>query len=492
VLFVYAANIDEVLPGQLAEPLAVALLVATVALAACSLLLRSIRRGAILATAVVVAWFAFGHLATQLEDALGEPVPEVLLLVGWLGVIILVGIYAARARGSLATVTAALNAFALVLVVISLVTILPNETSRAVRASEGEPIDSRPVARATRHPDRDIYYLVFDRYGSEWSLEHAFGVESDLPEDLEARGFQVIPGARANYHASDFSIATTLNLDYVTNLVDVARPSTDRTPVRELLTRHEVGRFMRANGYRYVHLGAWWEPTRSSPIADDVLALGKTTELGSVIDGASVVPAARRLLGMEHEDAHDREQHREQALFAFRQVMRLAPDPSRTFTFAHILMPHPPYVLDADGRAIFDAEAKARSEAELLQGQLDFTDDRIREIVDALLAGPDDEDPIIVLAADEGPYLCYEVDCVDGSAEQYGIRLGVLRAYYLPGREVTIPADDSGVNIFRMILREYFGVDLPDLPNRSYAWVDRETDLYALKDVTDILPLPGR
>ena len=98
-----------------------------------------------------------------------------------------------------------------------------------------------------------------------------------------------------------------------------------------------------------------------------------------------------------------------------------------------------------------------------------------------LLDGPDEEDPIIIITADEGPYLCYEVDCVDGSPETYGIRLGTLRAYYLPGLDYQVPADDSGVNIFRMILREYFGADLPDLPNRSYGWPDPKHDMYDLQ-----------
>jgi hypothetical protein len=80
---------------------------------------------------------------------------------------------------------------------------------------------------------------------------------------------------------------------------------------------------------------------------------------------------------------------------------------------------------------------------------------------------------------------------VDGSDRVYGIRFGVLRAYYLPGLDYTVPADDSGVNIFRMILREYFGLDLPDLPNRSFAWPDRKRDYYTIRDVTDVLPLPG-
>jgi hypothetical protein len=41
-----------------------------------------------------------------------------------------------------------------------------------------------------------------------------------------------------------------------------------------------------------------------------------------------------------------------------------------------------------------------------------------------------------------------------------------------------------------MIFREYFGVDLPDLPNRSYDWPDND-HLYDFRDITDQLPLPG-
>ena len=71
--------------------------------------------------------------------------------------------------------TAGLNIFALVLVAISLVTIVPAETSRAVRASEGEPVTDDVIIEATRKPERDIYFLNFDRYGSDWSLKQAYG-----------------------------------------------------------------------------------------------------------------------------------------------------------------------------------------------------------------------------------------------------------------------------------------------------------------------------
>ena len=115
-----------------------------------------------------------------------------------------------------------------------------------------------------------------------------------------------------------------------------------------------------------------------------------------------------------------------------RQVERLADTPGRKFVFAHILMPHTPYVLAENGRVVLEAEQDAKSEAELYDQQLQFTNQRMREIVAKLLEGPDDEDPIVIITADEGPYFCYEVDCIDGSPETYGVRIGVLRAYYLP------------------------------------------------------------
>ena len=475
VLFVYAANISEVLLEQLVEPLLLALGLGLAVFAVSALLFRDLRRGALLASAILLAVLFFGHAAFQLG---GAGIPEEAQLVAWSVFIVAVGVYAVRARGSLATATAALNVFALLLVAMSLVTIVPAETTRAVRASEGEAITEQSVVEATRKPERDIYFLVFDRYGSDWSLKQAYGIENDLYPDLEAMGFQVIPGARANYHTSDLSLASTLNMRYLDDLTEtLGRDSGDRTPARELMARHEVGTFLRQQGYRFYHIGAWWEPTRSSPIADEVLSLGKTAEFGSVLKGGTILPTLEKLAGREEPDTPSRAQHRDMALFAIRQVQHLGRTPGRKFVFAHILLPHPPYVLADKGRRVLKEEADSTSEAELFDQQLQYTNELMKRTVASLLDGPDETDPIIVLGADEGPYLCGDDDCVDGSPEQYGIRHGVLRAYYLPGLDYTVPADDSGVNIFRMLLREYFGADLPDLPNRSYTWPDKDSHL---------------
>ena len=78
--------------------------------------------------------------------------------------------------------------------------------------------------------------------------------------------------------------------------------------------------FLRQQGYRFYHIGAWWEPTRTSPIADEVLSLGKTAEFGSVLKRGTILPALEKLAGREEPDTPSRTQHRDMALFAIRQV----------------------------------------------------------------------------------------------------------------------------------------------------------------------------
>lgn len=490
VLFVYAANISEVLPSDLLWPLAVALAGAAVLLAACVVLYRDVRRGALLAGAIVLAFAFFGHVGSQLDE---EVVGESVQLVAWAAFILAVGLLARRVRTSLGGITTSLNVFGLVLLVITLVTIIPSETSRAARASQGEPVSGDIIAEASRLPERDIYLLVFDRYGSDQAIAERFGIENDIYRELRARGFSVIPGARANYRATDFSLASMLSLGMLDDLTEsVGRESGDRTPARARLGDHEVGRFLRANGYRYYHLGAWYGPTRTNPIADEVRVWGQTTEFEQILRDASILPVIEGLIGTASEDDDFRNRHREEALFAFRQLERLSDEPERKFVFAHILLPHPPYGFDAAGNIVLKASEKASiadgREGDLYAEQLEFTNTRMLQVVDSLLERPPAERPIIVITGDEGPFICGNTDCVDGTPEAYAIRFGTLRAYFLPDLDYQVPTDDSGVNIFRMLFREYFGADLPDLPNRSYDWPDND-HLYDFRDVTDELPL---
>src|SRR5688572_17679865 len=67
VLFLFAENVAEVALGEVLPPLARTVVGAAVVLLAAGLLLRDFRRGAIVATALVIAWSAFGHISGLVE-----------------------------------------------------------------------------------------------------------------------------------------------------------------------------------------------------------------------------------------------------------------------------------------------------------------------------------------------------------------------------------------------------------------------------------------
>lgn len=492
VLFLYSVNLSLVLPIDAAAPLARAVIGALIAWAIASLLFRDLRRGAVVATALVVAYFGYGHVAGLIGDL---QVGDAAQLAAWAALLIVAVVYAATARGSLPRTTGALNVIAGVLVVITLVSIVPYELRRADRAASASPGDavSDVVLNPGVTPDkRDIYFLIFDRYGSADAIQRRFGIEgNELYGWLRDQGFQVPERSHANYRATDFSLAATLNMQFLDNLTEtIGRTSGDRTPAHEMLQHNAVGRFLKSQGYRYYQLGSWFETTRTIAIADENLSLGVTSEFENVLDDTTVVPAVKRVLGVTSAEPTFRDRVRDGTLYQLRQLHRLATAPGPKFVFAHILVPHEPYVFHADGTVVTAAEEKATDERELYLNHLAFANAQIKDLVKTLLSGPEETRPIVIIEGDEGPLACQNVDCVGTSPDYFRIRLGNLVAMYLPGVDVTLPETFTSVNTFRTVFREYFGADLPPLPDRSYTWPDNQT-IYDFRDITDLLTDPG-
>ncbi len=85
---------------------------------------------------------------------------------------------------------------------------------------------------------RDIYFLIFDRYGSERSLKLRYGItDNDIYDWLEQHGFYVARNSHANYHSTSESVNSTLNMDFLKNL--------PKGSIRD----HAVGRFVKDLGY---------------------------------------------------------------------------------------------------------------------------------------------------------------------------------------------------------------------------------------------------
>ncbi|MCJ7617971.1 MAG: hypothetical protein MUO43_15685, partial [Desulfobacterales bacterium] len=183
------------------------------------------------------------------------------------------------------------------------------------------------------------------------------------------------------------------------------------------------------------------------------------------------------------------EEQYKRVLYKFDRLAEIPEIEEPTFVFAHMLIPHPPYVFDSDGSLLTLEEAGERSLEVQYVDQLIALNDMIRELIDELLSSSD-VPPIIILQADEGPYPGDEPawkasgSLEDATETELREKYGILNAYYLPGvNEDILYPSITPVNSFRLIFNIYFGTDFELLPDNSYASY-RDTP-FKFFDVTD-------
>jgi hypothetical protein len=468
-LFLYASNLTEASPDQVLPALLVVVGITAVLFVVGTVVLRDAARAAVLLSAFVILFFGYRHVAII---AAGSPIYGRPLQVLWLLLGAAALFLAWRGGSALKTATRALNAISAGLIIVALVAIVPHELGEVgTSASEPTAVEPLPSVTPGSRPLRDIWVLVFDRYGSAESLRLNYGIEETLTPWLSEHGFHVTPDAHANYQRTSLSLASSLNLDYLNNLDGATRDN--------WLKDHAVGRFLTDLGYRYIHIGSRYEPTRTAVRATVNRRLENTSDFATALFDSSLAPVVARRLGQTDLEIR-RQRQADWGAFELDALDETLDEPGPKFVFAHLLLPHPPYVFDADGRIVPDDVDRKRSTAQAYEEQMEYLDSRIKRLLEPLLAKPEDERPIIVLMADEGPYpKRYEgnpliqgpdpdFDWTTVTDEELRIKFGILHAMLLPGIDDEVPSDLTSVNTFRFLFDEYFDADLPLRENQVF------------------------
>lgn len=120
------------------------------------------------------------------------------------------------------------------------------------------------------------------------------------------------------------------------------------------------------------------------------------------------------------------------------------------FVFAHIIAPHEPYVFSPDGEFVLTEAADPG-----YPNQVRYLNKRLVPLVESIIA-QSDVPPIIILQSDHG--------------RDPEVRLANFIAVYFPGEgKSSLYPNLTPVNIFCLMLNNYFGQSLPLLPDTSYA-----------------------
>ena len=283
----YASNLHELYFSDVSTALAAVLGAALVLFLAFGAALRNrSAKAAILASAALVAGLFYGEIVDAANQYIGiglSPVSALPIILAILAVIAL----AVTCTGiNLTPANVILNGIAFALLIVPVWQVALHEW----RAGGGSIVTARifedrahaaaiasPVAYpATAKNMPDIYYFIFDRYGSQSTMTQQYGFNNnELIDFLKAKGFYVASDSHANYLKTAHSLASTFHMDYLDFLKEDQRSKIgDWHPIYDGLRDHRVGRFLKSKGYKFIQVGAWWGPTHYNPFAHENHSFG--------------------------------------------------------------------------------------------------------------------------------------------------------------------------------------------------------------------------
>jgi hypothetical protein len=438
------------------------------------------QRGAIITSTLLVA----GQL-------LGLVPARSVVVLSMMGLVTVGIVEVARRLGdeAVASVTFLLNAVGVIALSIALGPVI----LAALRAPETLVMPAPGLGERVSAPERDILYIVPDRFGRADVLQHRYDWDSaPFLNELKDRGFQIADRSTANYPKTSHSLAAAWNLDYLDEAV-ADLPNTVQPDLRilyPLLRDPIVGNIAIRLGYDYLHLGSYWAPTETAKTATEVLTMSAPSQFASVHTDRTILPALRDVLpGLAHRDfralAREHVVHSLETLEA--EGRRSAERPR--LVVAHLTLPHEPYTFEPDGSFVPPDVEASRDLVENYTRQLSFTEAALLRIVDAWLDRPQAELPIIIIQADEGPHpqaLLANPSgfvWVEAAEDDKREKLGILTALHLPGYDDEIPDTLSPVNTFRLVFDAYHDTGFGLLPDRSYIYTS-ESERYRFTEVT--------
>lgn len=449
---------------------------------------RAVPLAAAVTSIAVAVCFYYSPLRSALSTVAHPLARQRVLapLVG-LGTLLAFGWLLRLSHERLRVVSAFLVRFGLLLVALLVVQILTAHAPRAVARSTlvdslARPIRTIGTPPAGRNtPPRDIYMIVADGHANARVLAETFQYDATPFEDsLRALGFLIPRDMRSNYVQTYLSVASLLNAAHVTRLTDDAGlTSTDHTLPTYLVKHNRVARFLKEHGYKYVLFpSAWWAASKDSPLADEEFEAETGASFGDIVRRTELRRAvlAATLLHLVLKPEGEPIPMAQHIVRSFEGLREVPADPAPTFTFVHILLPHAPYLLDAQCRPLAHPIADDMQEDTPEQradyvGQVRCVDRLLLETATALLRRSSTP-PVILVVGDHGS--AFSDLGFYGHPESVPPafireRFGAFGAFYLPaGGESLFREPVTVVNVLGNVLRYYFNADLPASADDMY------------------------
>jgi hypothetical protein len=476
IIQLVSINIDQILAEEIYLSLLVSNVFALIVYVFSRLIFRSWSKANAFSAMVIISFFSFGELAAliaflrkiNVRQANLEAILICALLIGLWGLLIL-------KINQTHHVNVIFNLLSIVFMAQAVFHLSDNgfQITAFFNSQNVSPVASIDTSDIdVERPD--IYYIILDGYGRQDILKEVYSVDnSDFLSTLRSKGFYIATASNSNYIQTFLSIASSLEMTYVQDMRLRDQPISRRKQLYEITSNSEVRRLLAESGYRMVAFQNSYSLSITN--ADIYYDNVPVRPFYSLVINATMLRmvVGEKLIGQSYD------LHRDTIFFTLDTLKTIPQKNGNYFVFAHILLPHPPFVFTDDCKIAEVDELftlKDGSDYIAFHSQQQYIDGYGKQvhcvnrlIIDAVsqILKTSKTPPIIVIQGDHGPGLYLDWESFENS--NVCERFGILNAYYFPDQNYDeLYPSVSPVNSFRVILNQYFDANYSLLSDHHY------------------------
>lgn len=484
VLALAAGNGGQLIrPSDLTRPLLASLALTISVWIIAAVITWNAQKGALIAFLTVFAFGTFRVAYDPLDGFLAARGEQVtfLFVEAWLLVIITFGLW--RYQGDLKGISRYLNVVTTLLAAFAAAGAVRSFGRPSVDEVTSAPAPVKVVNAMTsgsRPPD--VFLIIVDKYEASRELARNYDFDnSSFEEALQKRGFFVPQAARANYVHTMLALAAMLNLRYLEDFPkQFGADNRDWSLSYPIIENNRFALTLKGLGYHYIFLPTGFWPTRQSRLADEQIPSPSMIhpEFEAAWVSTTPVRAAQRVITAATGYAFDSLPYATESAtlldWKFRRLARMGGRPKPVFVFAHLALPHEPYLYRRDCRhrdPFWPADDRPDSVKRAYVEQIQCLNHKLLALIDSIQSRSATP-PIILIQADHGHGRFGRRGpgpMIRATPTQIAERTAVFAAYALPGTPRSELWDSiSPVNVTRLVLRHYFAADLPPLHDETY------------------------
>ena len=290
----------------------------------------------------------------------------------------------------------------------------------------------------------DIYFIILDGYTGFCGLKKYWNFNNnELMNYLRSNGFFVAEGGRTIYNVTNYALASTLNLVELNFDKNNLYEKSYYLALADIIYRNIVTDYFYKTGYELVNL-SFYDIRHKKKFYEDIYFLKN----GNIYQ-------SRTIFGTFYEIYYNIINDMSDINLSIFEKLKTIPggNDSPKFTYAHIMMPHPPYYFDAEGnKNDFRIASDKKNENAYLE-QLKYTNFLLMETLRIIL-NSSKYPPLIVVQGDHG-FREFE------EHEKKDVEFSVLSCFYFPDKDYSLLTDSTKtINTFRIILDKYFNHSL--------------------------------